>query len=40
MRDYMISIIKKYQHYGENVLETMDDKQLREVFENILEWLE
>ena len=39
MREYMITVIKSHWSYEDGQLETMSDKELREVFENLLDWL-
>lgn len=39
IKQYMISIIRAHQYYAEGVLESMSEEQVREIYENLIDWL-
>ena len=39
MKEYMISIIRQHQYYEDNILEAMTESEVREIFENLLDWI-
>lgn len=40
MKDYMISIIKVHQYYEEGTLEAMTEEEVREIYNDVIDWLE
>lgn len=40
MKQYMISIIRTHQYYEEGTLEVMSEDKVREIYEEIIDWLE
>ena len=39
MKQYMIELIRKYQYFEEGALEALDDKELKELYEAVVDWL-
>lgn len=37
---YMIMIIREYWYYKEGTLEKMTEAEVREIYKNLLDWLE
>lgn len=39
MRQYMIELIRKYQYFAEGALEALDDKELKNLYDAVIDWL-
>lgn len=39
-KEYMISIIRSHQYYKAGTIERMTEKQVKDIFEELLDWIE
>lgn len=40
MKEYMIGIVRQYQHYEAGTLEAMSEEEVREIYDMVIDWLE
>ena len=40
MKEYMIGIIREHWYFEPGSLETMDEADVKEIFERLIDWLE
>ena len=39
MKEYMIRIIRQYWYYEDGKLEAMTEEEVREIYENLIDWI-
>lgn len=40
MKEYMVSVIRRYWYYDEGSLEAMSDEDVKEIFDYLIDWLD
>lgn len=40
MKEYMIKIIRTHQYYEDGILEALDEEKIREIYNDVIDWLE
>lgn len=38
-REYMIKFIRNHQYYADGALETLDEDELRDIYERLIDWI-
>lgn len=39
MKEYMIDTIYRYLYYEDGILENMTEEEVRQVYENLIDWI-